>query len=183
MKWNWWPVGRPTAMVQQHGRLSFLGLPAELRLHIYTLLFSSASQAIGRLPGLLYTSKQIHAEAILLYYQMATFTFWIESFPRTLTMYYKLPKRYRNAIPHLRYPTVYPGYATATAVTIPLLQAQRIAEARSIVLPPDFLQVGVRRLRGGINEGEVVWTSDPEALAKEWAEARAVAETTHFGHV
>ena len=175
MKWKWWPSARSETMEQQHDRLSLLGLPAELRLHIYALLFSSTSQALGRLPALFYVNKQIHSEAILLYYQATTFTFWIESFPRTLTMYYKLPERYRTAIQHLRYPTIYPASTTAAAATIPLLQAQGMAEARLIVLPPGFLQVGVRRTRRRINHHEVVWTSDPGALAKEWAEAKAAS--------
>ena len=160
-------------MEQRHDRLSLLGLPAELRLHIYYLLFTSSSQALGRLPGLLYVSKQVHAEAIMLYYQSTTFTFWLESFPRTLKMYHMLPERYRREIRHLRYPTIYPASTNAAAVTIPLLQAQRIAEARSIVLPPGFLQVGVRRSRRGIADAEAVWwTSDPAALAQEWAETK-----------
>lgn len=38
------------------------------------------------------------------------------------------------------------------------------------MLPPGFLQVGVRRTRQGRGVGEVFWTDDPEALARKWAE-------------
>lgn len=56
--------------------ISLLNLPIELRLEIYTHLFTATFRRLGeKLSGILKVNRQIYTEAIILYHQQANFIF------------------------------------------------------------------------------------------------------------
>lgn len=177
----------------------FLALPTELRLNIYELVFDTCARRLGDLHPILKTNKQIHKEAILLYYSRTNFHFTSEDLSSALQIYLRLPAHYRYKIKHLYFAEPYwhscargaaqqleATYRKVRAFRRRLSERNRHSESQrklrnsfdSVLtqklhigrLPKDFFLVGLRTPGTGV----VVYTSRPQALAKQMGREQVV---------
>lgn len=93
-------------MATQQKVFHFLELPPELREYVYEHAFEGevivhgSKHAKVRTPGILLVCREIHLEAVHIFYKTAAFSFLESSYG--LEWYLQLPGIYRNTIKHMR---------------------------------------------------------------------------------
>lgn len=94
-------------MANTRKKFRFLELPPEIREFIYKEAFVDEFAVHGANntkvypPGILLSCKQVHLEAVRIFYNFATFRFWEYDFG--VEWYTKLPSMYRDTITKMRY--------------------------------------------------------------------------------
>lgn len=142
---------------------------------IYVALFTSETQRIRsqyNLPGLLTVNKQIHHEAIAMYYATSLFRCLDED--STVYWLVRLPSRYRELIQEVRYDTrwiifVRPYIPVPGAEGWLWLNLCRRLEAQGVDVEA-FGKAGrlkISHYRAGEGGGDIVWTDRPGPMDDE----------------
>lgn len=167
---------RPSALpISRTRKSSLLSLPAELRNMIYIALFASETQCIRpeyTLPGLLTANKQIHHEAMAMYYTASIFRCLDED--STVYWLVHLPLEYRVLIEEIYYDTRW-IVSVRPKITIPgaegwlWLSLCRRLEARGVEVESFAKEnrvkgkrLKVSHYRGNEPAREIVWTERME---------------------
>lgn len=101
-------------------RFRFLELPPELREYVCKEAFKDEVAVHGsklakvHAPGVLLACKQIHLEAVKVFYSTATFRFWEYEFG--FEWYIRLPGSYRNAITRIRFDLQTPNFCGGPSI-------------------------------------------------------------------
>ena len=167
--------------VTPHNHCHLLDLPAELRTYIYELAFSNSEGHLDKWAPLLKANKQIYNEAISIHYAYTPFHFSMGTLDRSFQIYSRLPRHYRHTIKHLNCDEpCWRFNAKGAARTLHCIQ---VRAEKEFGVPADFVQVVMRVPREIAGADAVIYTHDPEALAKSkgWMQVDWDSELRNLG--
>jgi hypothetical protein len=158
----------------------FLRLPGEIRNMIYKHLFETHEPRIEpgyRLPGLLTTCRQIHFEAISLYYGLTPAIRCLHE-ASTISWLRNLPRENLRLLRHLKYDTMWIILTQKSLEQSADLECQlfrsllkRLAEEACVDLVHLSWSVSFYLPFGGRGRGEIRWTDQPDVvieLMRNW---------------